>query len=267
MYTVIEEDTELAISRSSADRLLNKIETTGRVCVDDVLSIECERGSIPKRIINSCSTAPSSHGVEELRRLLSNNVHDKDDPREEAAALVVRVMRGLIKDGAIETVLKRLNDAKDEVGVLYIPGLVREKLALTHTSLGDAPVQLLCGKSPVWDGVDISHIPWLCSGLRSSSAIGVTMLRYINSLANQNQYRPINGAYPGTLTQFLRELISLVGGIGDGFALVADEIKNIDEYEYRELVRPSDYDAFWAPVHALDDQYVLSLLGPEYMGK
>jgi len=260
MYTIVDEDTDLVISHESATRLLDKIDATGRVCAQDVLTLECESGSVPARIANSCSSTPSSIGISGIKSLLRKSKAAHVDRDAEAGDYAIMVMRGMLVDGTVDAMIKILEDTRDAVRLIYIPGLTREKLALAHTSLSKVPVQLLCGNSPVWESVDISHLHWLRDALRANNTIGTILLPRIANAVTESYYQCGDGSYPGTLEEFLYTLTSMLGAIEGGLDRMSGLVNAVDEREYRTLVVGEENTDFWCPGSGLNDRYIGDLI-------
>jgi len=232
-FDINNEEDVVSIDNDLACELVRSVEELSMVSTDTVLSIESRAGAgvIPKRIRNMVTSVPSTHGRDELLRLLRTNIKDRDDEPDELAVLNALIdYIHVLRNRTVTRVVEMLKQDLELLNKLYVPEVLRTKLAYDVKSAGDIHVNMFLADSlasGVYNNVN-------CNTLRSIKCLRNTagyivlpiLMSYLNSdslwccgVNNPDVTAATTVAFDGTIAEYIelhiRDIEQLEGNLDD----------------------------------------------------
>jgi len=212
-------DENTKIDYSVVKPIIDRINKSGMVCRNDVLSLESKlgAGSIPNNIKNLVTSAPSRHGMSNLlREVKALTIIDTRDYYLEITRRIYRLINTL-NEVDISKLVKVLHDDLELVNTLYVDSVVNSALTNPVTIVGELPVNRLITGS---------------TGGKVYCKIQSPTLRYLSSVTNAVSHGVLNvvlttaensipaiisdnivASYSGTVAEYIIETIDVLNKI------------------------------------------------------
>jgi len=212
-------DENTKIDYSVVKPIIDRINESGMVCRNDVLSLESKlgTGSIPNNIKNIVTSSPSRHGMSEiLREVKTLTIIDTRDYYLEIIEGIYRLINTL-NEIDISKLVRVLHDDLELVNTLYVGDELNYTLTNPVTTVGELPVnRLIMGSTgcKVYCKIHSPTIRYLASVTTAVShgVLNVVLVTAENSMPaiiSDN----IVASYSGTVAEYIIETIDVLNKI------------------------------------------------------
>jgi len=207
------------IDYSVVKPIIDRINKSGMVCRNDVLSLESKlgAGSIPNNIKNLVTSAPSRHGMSNLlREVKALTIIDTHDYYLEIMRRIYRLINKL-SEIDISKLVRVLYDDLELVNTLYVGSVVNCALTNPVTTVGELPVnRLITGSSgcEVYCKIQSPTIRYL-SSVNNCVSHGVlnVVLATVENIMPATISDNVVASYNGTVAEYIIETIDVLNKI------------------------------------------------------
>jgi len=217
------------IDYSVVKPIIDRINESGMVCRNDVLSLESKlgTGSIPNNIKNIVTSSPSRHGMcELLREVKTLTIIDRRDYYLETMEGIYRLIN-MLNEIDISKLVRVLHDDLELVNTLYVGNELNRILTNPVTTVGELPVnRLITGStgSKVYCKIQSPTIRYLSS---VNNCVGHGVLNVVLATVENNMPTILSdsvvASYSGTVAEYIIETIDVLNKIDKiGLSAVAD---------------------------------------------